>query len=173
MNLIRPELRATYFKWRELIWAGLALAVLVILFIRADAFGQTTFMWFYSLLILAACLTLWPAFRRGRLRLAEGQFGQVELDERKITYFLAGEGWSLSIDDLVRVEIARTRQGPFGDDVFWRLVDRAGSSIVVPTSANGADQLVDAISALNGVSYDRIIAAMTTADEQSFVIWEK
>jgi hypothetical protein len=96
----------------------------------------------------------------------------VEVDERQITYFGPSDGGVISIDALSRIEVRTTEWGPFADDLFWVFEDVDGAILQIPASAEGADALFDAISALPGVAYDVLLTAMKSTDDANFVVWD-
>jgi len=75
-------------------------------------------------------------------------------------------------DDLQAVLIQTTADGPFGDDVFWVLVGQNGGC-VVPSEAQGADDLLERLQKLPGFDNEAVIAAMICTEEQRFLCWKK
>ncbi|GLQ35915.1 hypothetical protein GCM10007939_21990 [Amylibacter marinus] len=171
MSFIRPELRDSFMKWRELIVILPLLILALYLVWNAIALGGRVLVVIYALVAVISLFGTYWAYRRGHMRVLGAAFGHVEIDERQIIYFLNGEGWPVSINDLVDVQIARTDQNGAPDKVFWQFKDRAGTRVVIPASATGADRLVDALSALNGVDYPMVIQAMNSEVDAVFTIW--
>lgn len=77
-------------------------------------------------------------------------------------------GW----DELTEVVIVTTDQGPFQDDVYWILHSPAGDC-VVPSEAEGADELVGRLQKLSGFDHLNMIAAMSSTTNQRFVCWQR
>lgn len=169
MTFLRPEAKATLLRWREaLIGAGL-LAISVWWGLGAHGFVRGT-----AIVIGTVGLALlWNGVRRARFQPGTGGPGMVEVDERQITYFGPDGGGAISIDALVRVTIHTTADGPFEDDVFWVFDDDAGAHLRIPSSAEGAGALFDALVALPGANYEAVIRAMQSTELAQFDIWQK
>ena len=168
--MIRPEVRAMITRYSEVL-AGAAIVLLGIL-----AFSQFGLFWqgLGILLVVTGLAFAWTAWRRVRLtaKTQDGP-GVVEVDERQITYFAPLGGGAVSINDLARVTILTSDQGPVAQDVNWLLEENGGSRLLIPNSAEGAAQLFDALSPLKGVDFEAAIRAMGSTATDSFVIWAK
>jgi hypothetical protein len=77
-------------------------------------------------------------------------------------------GW----DDLRRVEIVTTDEGPFAPDVFW-VLHGTTTGCVVPQGADGEDQLLQRLQALPGFRNEEVIKAMSSAEIARFLCWER
>lgn len=168
--MIRPEVRALFWRHHELIISvGLcALGVWSILY------GDWLLKGLGAVLALFGGGVAWTAWRRTRLTTAaQDGPGVVEVDERQITYFTPSGGGAVSINDLARVTIVTSDQGPFLEDVHWLLEENGGNTVLIPNSAEGAAQLFDALSPLKGVDFEAAIRAMASTTNDSFVIWAK
>jgi hypothetical protein len=76
-------------------------------------------------------------------------------------------------DDLVKVEIMTTDQGPMFDDVFWVLYGRNNTGCVIPMGAKGERKLIDRLQKLPSFDNEAMIAAMSSANNARFLCWEK
>ena len=171
MSFIRPELQAKIIRWQEpLIHIGI---ILVELWILARAISQFNF----ALQVLCAVLLsismglLIVSIRKLRLRGVGSVQGHVEVDERRITYYTAGEGWSVSINDL-RIVNLTSPMSPEGD-LIWTFEDIFGTTLKVPSSAQDVDGVFDALAALGGVNYEAITQASSSTGAKDFTIWTK
>lgn len=77
-------------------------------------------------------------------------------------------GW----DDLQKVEIVTTGDGPFTPDVFWVLHGRTGGC-AIPQGATGDRQLLERLQALPKFDNNAVIAAMSSTSDRRFVCWER
>jgi hypothetical protein len=97
----------------------------------------------------------------------------VDVDERQITYFGPLGGGSISINELVRVNIRTSDLGPLAPDLYWDFFDDGGTSLTIPGDAEGVEQIFDALSALKGVDYEAVTNAAGTTEDQFFTVWRK
>jgi len=168
--MIRPEIIELFWHYFELL-IGVAITVMGVMI-----FNLNGLLWqgIGGLFAIAGLAISWPAWRRARLtpKRHDGP-GVVEVDERQITYFAPFGGGAVSINDLARVTILTSDQGPFVEDVHWLFEENGGTRLLIPNSAEGAAQLFDALSPLKGVDFEAAIRAMGSTATDSFVIWAK
>ncbi len=169
MSFIRPEAAAFLKKWREAIIAG------VILLGSLQAASATTgamnaFAWVTAL--IGAALFV-EGVRRARLPGKAGGVGVVDVDERQITYFGPHGGGAISINELSRIKVRTTGEGPKTSDFFWEFTDRAGQRLTIPGDAENASALFDALTALPGADYEKVIQASGSTDAAEFLVWER
>ena len=77
-------------------------------------------------------------------------------------------GW----DDLKKVIIVTTDEGPFAADVMWLLLGEK-SGCMIPLGATGEDQLIERLQTLPGFDNEAMIEAMSSTSNRKFVCWEK
>ncbi len=167
--MIRPEVTAFFKKYSE-IFAGLIVAFV-------GLWLATRLGWFWTALgVVIASMGLglvFVAFRRLIFKTDQIGPGVVEVDERQISYFSAYDGDVVSIESLARITAVTSSEGPWADDLHWVLEEDGGTTLTIPNSASGAEQLFDAFAALDGVDYSMATRAMGTTSHDSFVIWSK
>lgn len=167
--MIRPELVVAFRKYADLlIGAGL---------VCAGIFGLIADPLIWKAIGTIACLVggslLWTSLPRALLR-NEGQGpGIVEVDEGQIRYLAPYGGGVVAVENLVRVTIVTSDQGPAADDLHWILEEDAGERLLIPNGASGAESLFNALAALEGVDYMAVTRAMGQTANDSFVIWAK
>ncbi|MEL7149500.1 MAG: hypothetical protein AAFX07_15315 [Pseudomonadota bacterium] len=169
MSFIRPEVLSALKRWREAIIAG------VILLGSLQAASATTglmnaFAWVTAL--IGAALFI-EGVRRARLPQETGGVGVVDVDERQITYFGPHGGGALSINELSRIKVRTTADGPASSDFFWEFTDKAGQRLTIPGDAENASALFDALTALPGADYEAVIKASGSMEAQEFLVWER
>ena len=77
-------------------------------------------------------------------------------------------------EDLQAVIIHTTADGPATPDVFWILAGKSTSSgCVIPQGASGNSPLLERLQKLPGFDNDAFIRAMSSAEEQKFVCWQR
>lgn len=169
MSFVRPEAMAALKRWREAIIAG------VILLGSLQAASATSglmnaFSWVTAL--IGAALFI-EGVRRARLPDRAGGVGVVEVDERQITYLGPLGGGAVSINELSRVIVRTTADGPFATDFYWEFADSSGQRLLIPGDAENASALFDALTALPGADYEAVIKASGTAENAEFLVWER
>lgn len=75
-------------------------------------------------------------------------------------------------DDLQKVEILTTSDGPFAPDVLW-LLHGKDKGCVIPQGATGDSELLELLQRLPGFDNTRFMQAMGSTSETSFICWEK
>lgn len=75
-------------------------------------------------------------------------------------------------DDLQRVEIRTTSDGPFAMDAFWLLHGTSGGC-AIPHGASGEKELTALLSVLPGFDHEAFIQAMASTDEAVFTCWTR
>ena len=168
-QFIRPEAQATLWRWRDAL-AGTGLIVL-------GAFGLNSLSSLMIGLSIAAIgvgiFLIINGIRRARFPSGQGGAGVVEVTERQITYLGPYGGGAVSLDELARIQIRTTADGPAAPDLFWMFTTRAGELLTIPGAAEGSDMLFDALAALKGVNYDAATTAAATTENQLFEIWHR
>ncbi|MDA7738684.1 hypothetical protein N8Y37_04915 [Amylibacter sp.] len=169
MNFMRPSVRKLLTHWIEVIIVFLGallfgyLALVSIGRILPLVYGAITIALFFLMLV---------AIRRVRLSSeVDIKSGFVEVDERQITYFSLGQSWSISLDDLVLVEAEVVVKESIY--FYWVISDIYGSVIRIPASVKGNENLLDAISSLEGVLFDQISNSMNIDSPGRKIIWQK
>jgi hypothetical protein len=75
-------------------------------------------------------------------------------------------------DDLQRVEIVNTDEGPFLPDVFW-VLHGSESGCVIPQGAAGEEQLLERLQKLPGFDNKAVIEAMTVTTNKRSLCWQR
>jgi hypothetical protein len=75
-------------------------------------------------------------------------------------------------DDLQRIEIITTDEGPWAADVIW-ILHGSSSGCVIPQGATGHKRLLERLQELPGFDNDAVIRAMGSASNDSFVAWTR
>ena len=149
MSIIRPAVTKLFSRWSEAIAIGLGVVIFGYLTIRSTG---VILPLVYGAITLICAVTLFVAVGRARI---------------------LGQSWSVSLNDLTSVVIETTGAGPIKDDIFWVIRDQFGSVVRIPNTAGGNETLFDAVSALDGVSFEQITAAMGSTSPVIFTIWRK
>jgi hypothetical protein len=151
MTFIRPEITDLIWRAREVIWAGLVVALGLWLILLGG----------YLLIPLGlivggvGVVLALTAFRRMRFQQKVTAPGVVELDEAQVGYLGPELGGFLSLQELVelRMLVLRGRR-------MWRLKQADGQALLIPVDARGAERLYDAFANLPGMDTSALVAAL-------------
>ena len=128
----------------------------------------------YGLITIIFLILFFVALRRASVSVdANEKSGFVQVDERQITYFNLGQSWSISFNDLTSIVIETSIDKQTNRTIFWIIRDLFGSVIRIPNTATGNENLFDAVSSLNGASFEQISTAMGFNGPATFTIWRK
>lgn len=168
MNLVRPEVRAAIWRWREVLVGALVTGL------GANwAFGGIGIMqWIGWPVLLLGFALLITGLQRARVRPRSGGVGVVELDEAQLTYFLPEGGIVVPLSLIARIEIEALGDEERGE-ILWIFTDREGRKARIPASAAGAERLLDALAQFPGAHYQKVIAASAARKPENFVIWQE
>lgn len=165
MRYIRPESRAFFWRWREVL-IGLALFAWGGWLVVASLGLITVFGWIVAAL---GAVTIFTGVQRARFRIGVGGTGVVQVDEREVIYFGPLEGGTVSIEALSLVELH-----PFkGEAHRWILTEPGRNPLSIPTNAEHSDALFDAFGVLKGFETQRMLHALNTLSDHPVVIWQK
>lgn len=79
---------------------------------------------------------------------------------------------SVRLDDLQKVDILTTSDGPFAPDVFWLLHGSTGGCSI-PQGATGESELLDHLQTLPAFDNQAVIQAMGSTQEALFTCWKR
>lgn len=167
MSFLRAEARAVLWRWREVAAAaGVTLFGVHLIGRAVDRAALGTGMVAVGITGVGVVLFFFAVLRL-RLSPVGTAAGVVEVDERQVGYLTADDGGGfVSINDLTRLELV----GAAGDR-HWVLSHLAGPALVIPASADGAEQLFDAFAALPGLRIEDAARAMGRDGPQ--LIWTR
>ncbi len=157
--MIRPEVKALFWRWREALFAlGL---IAVGLWWGLAAFGIVKWLGF-GLAALGAALVL-AAIQRVRFRGTGEGAGVVTLDERRVVYMGPAGGGVADLDLMVQLDLTPARA--------WRLITSDGSFVEIPADAKGADALFDAFTALPGMKTEYMLSVLERTRPARMTVW--
>lgn len=158
MALIRPELSAAIWRWREVIVA-VGFAIFGFWLIWLGGYLLIPLGAIIAALGAASALMAW---RRLRFAQAVHAPGLVEIVEGQIGYLGPNFGGYVGLPDLTEVRMI-TIQGRR----LWRLKQNDGQALLIPVDAKGADRLFDAFASLPGMDMGALVAALEPEPAQS------
>jgi len=166
MNLIRPELRAAFRRYRELIVAAAVGLAGLWVFGFGGLFYQGLGV---AILMLGAALGS-IGLRHLRFH-AEGLApGVVRVDEGQITYLAPVGGGFVAMSEITRIDLIFDHW----DGRHWRLSQARFQTVTIPAAAKGAEALFDAFVSLPGARPGQILAALERAPAEGPVtVWRR
>ncbi|OUD10078.1 hypothetical protein BVC71_00740 [Marivivens niveibacter] len=165
-NFLRPEAVRTIKRWTQAI-VGVAVTVFG-LWVFVSTFGFVK--WFGAGVAVLGLSIMIEGTRRARLAARMGSeigVGMVDIDERQISWLTAEWGGAVSIDQLASVAIRIDEN----DDMFWQLTQKDGERLTIPANATGAEEIMDALSALPSLNYDAAVSAINSKGAGVYVLW--
>jgi len=164
-SFIRPETRALFWRWREVL-----LGLVVLLWggwLSVTSMGLiAVFGWIITAI---GAVTIFTGIQRSRFRTGEGGAGVVQVDEREVIYFGPLEGGTVSIEALTQVELHPTKGGAH----LWVLIEPGRKPLSIPTDAEHAEDLFDAFGVLKAFETQRMLNALSAPASHPIVIWQK
>ncbi|MEY1554001.1 hypothetical protein AB3Y40_00065 [Yoonia sp. R2331] len=164
-DLIRPELRAGLWRWRESL---LGLAVV--------ALGAWWLNTFYSPVqwigwAIGAGGLVWAAagWQRARFRATGDGPGVVQINERRLAYFGPLTGGVIDIADMSLLELEpKAVPAP-----HWVISGIGGQSLAIPVNATNADALFDAFASLPGIRTQSMLDVLSRTPDARVTIWRR
>lgn len=156
-------------------YLGLMLASLA--FIVSDLLvfhGRLSLVgWFFGLCFLIFAFS--PVLERRHQQKMSDNKQYIVSDQQQISHFIAGEpAQILSWQELDKVELQITSQGPYLDDVFWCLGNiRQDKTIVVSNNTQGMPELLTQLQALPGFDNYKLLQAMADTSDTRYRLWKK
>tara|TARA_R100000935_G_scaffold10270_1_gene20529 strand:- start:3844 stop:4383 length:540 start_codon:yes stop_codon:yes gene_type:complete len=164
-EFLRPQARATLWRWREVLFAG-ALAALG-LWWALGSFGLVK--WIGIVLVLLAAAIAAAGVQRARFR-QDGQGpGIVMLDERRLVYMGPLTGGAMDVADLTRLELEPAAM----PRPHWVLTGVGGQALAIPVNAEGAETLFDVFAALPGIRSGSVLDVLERTPGARVTVWEK
>lgn len=172
--MIRAELRAALWRWREVIGAGVVAALG--LWIAAQG-GYLLVPVGLLVAALGAGLAV-QGWRRLRFVQGGDSPGVVAVDEGQISYMGPQLGGFVSVPELEELRLITLRGRR-----LWRLRQVDGQVLLIPVDAAGAAGLFDVFATLPGMDMAALLSALEpqgegggrglVAGEQMVVIWRR
>lgn len=179
MSFFRPEAARLVWRWTE---TGIYVAVTGLGLWWLLAAAPAPAAWRWGLAAVAALAGGWfiRAAALSALAAGEGEApGVVEIDERRVAYWGPREGGVIALDEIASIDISVAGPGDWSDETVWALRPEAspsaagGAALLIPTSAVGAERLIDAFAALPGFAPARAISALRSRESAMVTIWRR
>ena len=163
MSFLRPEARAQIHRWREVL-AGAAVTLLGLYW---AIFTGGLLAWIGWVVVALGAVLLVAGVQRARFRIGTGGPGVVQVLEGRIAYFGPLTGGVADLDRLDRLMLDPSARPP-----HWLLRSEDGTTLAIPLTAEGADQLFDAFATLPDLRTERMLALMQKPGTSPVMIWQ-
>lgn len=157
--MIRPEIKAGLWKWREVIASAAVFCVGI--WWGLASFGIVQWLG-WGLAVLGVGFAL-SAAQKVRFQSDGDGPGVVTLDERRVTYLGPLDGGVADLDLMVQLDLTRAPA--------WRLINGDGHYIDIPTNAKGADRLFDVFTALPGMKTEYMLSVLARDRPVQMTVW--
>lgn len=165
MDLIRPELRARFWRYRDVIAGGF-----VTIFGAGWAVSSVGFMVILGTsMSIAGSLLIFAGLQRARFRAVSHGAGLISLDEGQVTYFGPFGGGATHIDNLVQVDLSPPEAPDEAPD--WLLLSSNGEALRIPVNAEGADLLFDVFAKLPDMQTERMLRLLKNPPKDHVAVW--
>ena len=164
MELVRPEVKDTIWRWREAL-IGFVVSMFG-LYWALNGIGIVSIIG--TSLTVAGALLIFAGIQRARFRIGTGGIGVVYIDEGQVTYYGPVDGGSVTISDLVRVDLDPSKK----NNSEWILHDPHTAPLRIPTNAEGAEHLFDVFAGLEGIETEQMLTELQKSPDREVVIWQ-
>jgi hypothetical protein len=165
VSFLRPEIRATLWRLREVI-AAVALTA-VLLWWAASSFGAMR--WIVLIFAGLAFVCVVAALQRARFMSGGAGAGLVEVDEGVVSYLTAQTGGQVEISEITSVMLLPALKGP----AHWQIDALGQSPLMIPLDAVDAEKLFDVFVSLDGIETEKMLRQIKQTPDTPVVIWRK
>ena len=163
-GFIRPEVAASFVRWREVLVALGVLAIGLFFWQQPNPVVQG----FGVVLIVTGLGYTIVGWRRVRFRGAGTAPGAVRVDEGQIAYFGPHSGGAVALSLMTEVRLI----GPTTARV-WHILSETGDVLDIPHDAAGAEALFDIFAALPGMSPEYLLRSLENANNRNAIVWRR
>jgi hypothetical protein len=75
-------------------------------------------------------------------------------------------------DEIIKVSVITTDQGPFVDDVFLALF-KEDKGCIIPSTVHGYNDAYEIVSKFEGFDFSKYIESMSSTSNNEFICWHK
>jgi hypothetical protein len=164
-DFFRPEVRAFFWRWREVVLAGFVLLVGV--WWALTGIGINVWLGYIFCLIGIG----WGVAGIQRARFAQDGDGPgvVQIRERRLAYFGPLDGGIMDTADLSRLEIDPASH----PDPSWILTSIEGQVLSIPINAKGAEDLFDVFAGLPDIKTNTVLDVLSHTPDARVTVWSR
>ncbi|MEL6571730.1 MAG: hypothetical protein AAFQ64_08740 [Pseudomonadota bacterium] len=164
-EFIRPEAKATLWRWRDVIVAFVVAGLGLWLVLRGFGFVP----WIGGAFLVLGVVLGVTGVQRARFRQGDDGPGVVQITERRLAYFGPLNGGVVDIGDISALAF-----DPEGHPApYWIVTGPENREIAVPINAKGAEALFDTFALLPGIRTEKLLGVLDQPPDQRVVIWSR
>ena len=164
-DFLRPEVRAFFWRWREVLLAG----VVLLLGIWWELTGIGINKWLGYIFCLIGIGWGVAGVQRARFAQDGDGPGVVQIRERRLAYFGPLDGGMMDVADLSRLEIDPTSH----PDPSWILTSIEGQVLAIPINAKGAEDLFDVFASLPDIKTNTVLDVLSHTPDARVTVWSR
>lgn len=164
-EFFRPEVRAFFWRWREVI----AATGVLFLGLWWALTGVGINLWLGY--IFCAVGVIWGVAAIQRVRFAQDGDGPgvVHIRERRLTYYGPLDGGVIDVVDLVKLELDPSSY----PEPSWILTNVEGHALAIPVNAAGAEDLFDVFAALPDIKTTAVLDVLSRTPAARVTLWSR
>ena len=164
-DFFRPEVRAFFWRWREVLLAGVVL--LVGIWWALSGVGIN--VWLGYIFCLIGIVWAIAGVQRARFAQDGDGPGVVQIRERRLAYFGPLDGGIMDVADLSRLEIDPASH----PDPSWVLTSIEGQILNIPINAKGAEDLFDVFAGLPDIKTNTVLDVLSHTPDARVTVWSR
>jgi len=164
-DFFRPEVRAFFWRWREVLLAG----VVLLLGIWWALSGVGINVWLGYIFCLIGIGWGIAGVQRARFAQDGDGPGVVQIRERRLAYFGPLDGGIMDVADLSRLEIDPASH----PDPSWVLTSIEGQILNIPINAKGAEDLFDVFAGLPDIKTNTVLDVLSHTPDARVTVWSR
>lgn len=94
-------------------------------------------------------------------------------EEEIICKFSSGQVDHIRWNNVAKVQVLTTDEGPYVCDVFYILTDTAGKGVAIPQDKPESGTIIEKITRWPGFQHEEMVLAMGSTEVKWFTVWEK
>jgi len=164
-DFFRPEVRAFFWRWREVLLAGVVL--LLGIWWALSGVGINVWLgYIFCLIGIGWCIA---GVQRARFAQDGDGPGVVQIRERRLAYFGPLDGGIMDVADLSRLEIDPASH----PDPSWVLTSIEGQILNIPINAKGAEDLFDVFAGLPDIKTNTVLDVLSHTPDARVTVWSR
>jgi len=154
--------------------AGLVLAAISAFILLVDKYLAGTLFW-WIVVVISCSGYLYMRIHRdlhwNPLDRSKGKLGRYVGPDTTLTDPESER--SFALNDVVKIEIETTGDGPFDEDLYWIFHLNAEPPVRIAGPVAMGQGIFDALEGFDGADFEAAIQAAATVEPALFLIWEK
>lgn len=164
-DFLRPEVRAFFWRWREVLLAAVVLSLGLWWVIT----GVGINLWLGYIFIVIGIGWGIAGVQRARFAQDGDGPGVVQIRERRLAYFGPLDGGVIDVADLSRLEIDPTSHPA----PSWVLTSIEGNRLTIPINAKGSEGLFDVFAALPEIKTAMVLDVLSHTPDARVTVWSR